>query len=169
MASCPASNGLGGDRAVAHRDRKRSRSRLEAVTRAIRLRDACGGHVSWSAFTVFVTALSCALLAYDVARAATVPLTYDEAVTYQWYIDAGPLAVWNVSIATNHLLNTVLTRLAVAAAGDHEVVLRVANLFGHTSYLLFSALLMHALPSRALAVAGFALLNVNPYLVSTSR
>ena len=52
------------------------------------------------------------------ARAARVPLTYDEAAAFRRYVETGVpsvfdtnlLSVFSFEVATNHLLNTVLTK-----------------------------------------------------------
>jgi len=111
--------------------------------------------------------------AFVAARAVRVPLTYDEAATYIRYIaphivpefDAGPLAVFNFEVATNHLLNTVLTKLATVAAGSSEVALRLPALLGYALYVWFSTTILRRLTTSLVAVAGLLLLNLNPYLL----
>jgi hypothetical protein len=110
--------------------------------------------------------------AFVAARAVRVPLTYDEAATYIRYIahigpefDAGPLAIFNFEVATNHLLSTALTKLATVAAGSSELVLRLPALLGYAMYLWFSAGILRRLTGSLVAVAGLLLLNLNPYLL----
>jgi hypothetical protein len=106
-----------------------------------------------------------ALAGYVVARAVLVPLTYDEAATYLRYIPQDFLSVFNFEVATNHFLNTLATRLATSVAGDGELVLRLASLAGYALYLCFSMLLVRQIPQRTIAIAGFVLLHLNPYLL----
>jgi hypothetical protein len=118
-------------------------------------------------------AICLALAVFVVSRAARVPLTYDEAAAYLRYIaphvlpefDAGPLAVFNFEVATNHFLSTVLTKLSVLAAGSGELPLRVPALLGYALYVWYSLRLLQRLTNNAVAVGGLLLLNLNPYLL----
>jgi hypothetical protein len=121
-----------------------------------------------------LTAGLCALfLAFAAARAVRVPLTYDEAAAYLRYVDTEAPSVFNTSVlsvfsfevATNHFLNTLLTKAAYLVAGNSEVVLRVPNLIGYAMYIGFSCLILFAATRPAVAVAGCMLLNLNPYLL----
>ncbi len=95
-----------------------------------------------------ITAGACLLVgAFVVARAVLVPLTYDEAASYLRYISQDFLSVFNFEVATNHFLNTLLTRLAFVAAGDREIVLRLGGLIGYGLYLTFSVLILRDLPA----------------------
>src|SRR4026207_1103699 len=100
-----------------------------------------------------LTAGLCALfLAFAAARAVRVPLTYDEAAAYLRYVDTEAPSVFNTSVlsvlsfevATNHFLNTLLTKAAYLVAGNSEVVLRVPNLIGYAMYIGFSCLILFA-------------------------
>lgn len=109
---------------------------------------------------------ACVLLgAFVAARAVLVPLTYDEAAGYLRYTSQGILAAFNFEVATNHFLNTLLTKLVAIVAGDSEVAQRAAGLIGYGLYLLFSVLILRDLRHRLVAAAGFVLLNLNPYLL----
>lgn len=98
-------------------------------------------------------------------RAVRVPLTYDEAATYLRYIPNGWLSVFNFDVATNHFLNTLLTKVSYLVGGDRELVLRMPNLVGYGMYLCFAVLILRGLTHRVIAFAGFLLLNLNPYLL----
>jgi hypothetical protein len=113
-----------------------------------------------------LTAGACLLLgAFVAARAVLVPLTYDEAASYLRYISRDFLSVFSFEVATNHFLNTLLTKLVSIAGGDSEVVLRLPSLAGYAAYVYFSIQIVGQIPQRAIAIAGFVLLNVNPYLL----
>jgi hypothetical protein len=118
---------------------------------------------SWA--TALIAVVSVCVLAYATARAAVVPLTYDEAATYHRYVKADPLAVFDVSVATNHLLNTVLTRAAAALAGTHELTLRLSTLCGLAMYLWFAAANVRRMQHRLVAAGTFLLLTLNPYVL----
>jgi hypothetical protein len=113
-----------------------------------------------------LTAGSCLFfLGFAATRAAFVPLTYDEAATYLRYIESGFLSVFNFDVATNHFLNTLLTKIFYVAGGSNELVLRMPNLIGYGMYMSFSLLILRRLTHRLIAFAGFLLLNLNLYVL----
>src|SRR3954471_9182921 len=122
----------------------------------------------------YVTSGACAFFFLFVAsRAIHVPFTYDEAASYIRYIDVTApsvfdthlLSLFNFEVATNHFLNTVLTKLCYVIAGGAEFPLRLPNLLGYALYLGFGALILRRLSSTLIAFSGFLLLNLNPYLL----
>ena len=112
-------------------------------------------------------------LGFATLRADRVPLTYDEAASYIRYIDTsvpsdfdtGPLSIFNFEVATNHFLNTVLTRAFYLVAGGREIVLRMPNLIGYAMFMGFSLLILQRRARPVVATAGFLLLNLNPYVL----
>ncbi len=112
-------------------------------------------------------------LVFATLRADRVPLTYDEAASYIRYIDTsvpsafdtGPLSIFNFEVATNHFLNTVLTRAFYLIAGGREIVLRLPNLIGYAMFMGFSLLILQRWARPVIATAGFLLLNLNPYVL----
>jgi hypothetical protein len=122
----------------------------------------------------YLTAGACALfLLFVVSRAVHVPFTYDEAAAYIRYIDSSVpstfdtnlLSLFNFEVATNHFLNTALTKLSCALVGTREVALRLPNLFGYTLYLGFAVLILRRLSNPLIAFGGLLLLNLNPYVL----
>src|SRR5688500_2481161 len=111
-------------------------------------------------------------LALAGARAARVALTYDEAAAYRRYIatdvpsvfDTNLLSIFNFEVATNHLLNTALTKICYAVFGGGEIALRLPNLFAYAMFMVFSAAILHRITRPWIAFAGFLLLNLNPYV-----
>jgi len=122
---------------------------------------------------VFIASASAFFLLFAVSRAIRVPLTYDEAASYIRYIDSSApsvfdtnlLSIFNFEVATNHFLNTALTKLCYFAGGRSEFVLRLPNLCGYILYLGFAALILKRLSNPFMAIGGFLLLNLNPYLL----
>jgi hypothetical protein len=121
-----------------------------------------------------VTAGTCMLLfGFAVVRAIRVPLTFDEAAAFLRYIDTdfpsvfhtSLLSIFSFEVATNHFLNTLLTKLCYLAAGSSELALRTPNLIGYAIYLCFAQLILRRCADRTIALAGFLLLNLNPYLL----
>ena len=122
----------------------------------------------------YATAAACTFFfLFLSARAVRVPLTYDEAASYIRYIDTtipsvfdtNRLSIVNFEVATNHFLNTALTKFSNTVAGDSEFVLRMPSLFGYALYLAFAALILRRLSDPLIALGGLLLLNLNPYLL----
>ncbi len=116
-------------------------------------------------FKVLIVGISLAFVIYEILRAAKVSLTFDEAATYLRHISSDLLSVFNFTVATNHLLNTLLSRVFSFVGGESELVLRFPNLIGYGLYLFFSFLILKKLTNRTVALGGFLLLNLNPYVL----
>lgn len=106
-----------------------------------------------------------AAAAYLVARAVNVPLTYDEASSFLRYVDDEPAALFDFATATNHFLNSVLTRLSRAALGSAPWALRLPNVLAGFGYLACVVAIAIRTRHPAVGVAGLALLGTNPYLL----
>ena len=112
-------------------------------------------------------------LAFATLRAVRVPLTYDEAASSIRYIDTSTpsvfdtsaLSIFNFEVATNHFLNTLLTKACDVVAGGSEIVLRLPSIIGYAMFLGFSLLILHRSVRPAIATPGFLLLNLNPYVL----
>lgn len=113
--------------------------------------------------------LSAALLAYTTARAALLAMTHDESSTYllrginvfSCFFSA---ECWGN--ANLHLLNTWLMQYSERLFGTSEWSLRLPNLLAHVLYLYASLRLVLSLRGHFLvALAGFMLINFNPYLL----
>lgn len=116
----------------------------------------------------FILALG--LIIYTSSRAALLSLTCDEASTYFSHV---PNSIWTCFFsescwvdANNHLLNTFFMQISIGVFGISEWTLRFPNLFGHFIYLIFSILLVRKYSSNFwIAIGGFCLLNLNPFLI----
>ncbi len=112
--------------------------------------------------------LSIVLSTYTFSRAALLSMTHDEVGTYLGY---ALHPVWDILTfknlqLNNHLLNTLLIKLSITVFPDNEFTIRLPNLIGHILYLLFSwKILRQVSKDKYLIIAGFILLNVNPYLL----
>lgn len=102
---------------------------------------------------------SAALLVGSVYRAATYPFTHDESLSYAGFTWA---PYWQLE-ANNHPLNTFLMQVCAHTLGSSELSLRLPNLLAHALYLGCSLVLLRRFRHPALQVAGFVLLNLNPY------
>jgi uncharacterized membrane protein len=104
---------------------------------------------------------SVGLLASSVYRAATFPFTYDESRSF---------AIFNwdprhATTANNHLLNTLLMKWCSTLFGNSELSLRLPNILAHVIYLVCALLLLKRFQHAVLQMAGFVLLNLNPFLL----
>lgn len=110
---------------------------------------------------VLLFACSAALLAASAYRAATYPFTGDESLSFAGFSWA---PIW-ADDANNHLLNTWLMRGCSALLGNSELSLRLPNLFAHLIYLASVLALLRRFGHAALRLSGFALFNLNPFLL----
>jgi hypothetical protein len=104
---------------------------------------------------------SVGLLASSVYRAATFPFTHDESLSFAIFSwDPG----WGAT-ANNHLLNTFLMKWCSILFGDSELSLRLPNILAHVIYLLCTLVLLKRFQHTVLQIAGFVMLNLNPFLL----
>ena len=112
--------------------------------------------------------LSCLLFAYAAARAAVVPITWDEAFSYLEFTRKGqllPFGHFRAMAANNHYLNTWLTYLTTGALGVSELTLRLPTLTAYVLFLYYTARLCNELASPLLRASAFIVLNGNPYVL----
>lgn len=124
----------------------------------------CGLATAWPVVLAIV-AHAIVLLTYLGLRAHYVPLTYDEAASYLRYIVSDARSVFDFSVATNHWLNSLLTRLSYTVFGSSPLALRLPNLIGALIYLACAAAIVGRLRHRGIALGGFVLLTTNPYVL----
>ena len=110
-------------------------------------------------------ALGVVFFGYAVLRAPRVSLTIDEAITFNDYVSRGFWGLFKIATANNHILNTLATWLVTRIAGTGVFALRIPNLLGHIAFLVFSIRLLNRHLRGAAAVAGFVVLNANPYVL----
>jgi hypothetical protein len=109
-----------------------------------------------------VLVASCLVLfSYTVYRACNLSFTHDESLSYS-IVAYSSLWYFNVN---NHPLNTRLMRWCLHWLGDREWALRLPNVMAHAIYLSFGTLLLWELEEASFVVLGFALLNLNPFLL----
>jgi hypothetical protein len=109
--------------------------------------------------------IATALFSYAVLRAARLSFTFDEAATYISYLSSSLMTALDFTDANNHVLYTLLARLFAAFGGSSELVLRLPSLLGFALYLLFSWALLSRFFGRFAALAGFLLINLNPFVL----
>ncbi|HEX5041531.1 MAG TPA: hypothetical protein VFV75_01430 [Candidatus Polarisedimenticolaceae bacterium] len=110
--------------------------------------------------------LSALLLAYTTYRAAVLSLTYDEGWTLAGIGQSvGQLLTWHGNDVNTHPLNSILMKVARRLLGASPFVYRLPNVAAHAVYLAASLALARRARSVAAMLAGFALLNLNPFLL----
>lgn len=107
-------------------------------------------------------AASGGLLAYAIARAVLIPFTHDEALSYLHLI--GQFDVVNKT-ANFHPLNSLGMEICRQVFGPSEWSLRLPNLAAHVLWLVFGFLLIRRVTPLLARVAGFVLLNFNPFIL----
>jgi uncharacterized membrane protein len=113
--------------------------------------------------------ISAALLSYTILRAFNIGFTHDESYSYLYAShDSFMQIISNRTTeisANNHILNTLFMKLFDNTLGSSELSLRLQSIFAHILYLSFTFLLLKQFRSAPLIVAGFIILNVNPYML----
>lgn len=112
--------------------------------------------------------LSVVALAYVVARAARIPITHDEAVTYLAHVSGtltDVMAYRGFYPSNNHLLNTLLMKLSVALFGPAELALRLPAIFGFCLYLIGVDRIVGFLPRGKVRGLASLLLVAQPFLL----
>jgi hypothetical protein len=102
---------------------------------------------------------------WNVYRAATLGITHDEAVTWEWFVARGPGRIFSAREfdANNHVLYSLLAWAAVRLLGLSEFFLRLPSVLGGLGLLLATTRLFRLLSgSRALTLAGLAAVALNP-------
>jgi len=117
----------------------------------------------WSLIFVILAGIS--LSFYTHYRAATLSITHDEGVIYQMISQHSGWQIFNYIIPQDHMINSLLMKFSCQLFPDTEYTLRLPNLLGHLLYIIFSILLLIKLKNPHLLIAGFVLLNFNPYLL----
>ena len=108
-----------------------------------------------------LSACSVVLLAASIYRATTFPFTHDESLSYAGF-------TWNSDWsqdANNHWLNSWLMYWCMELFGNSELSLRTPNILAHSLYLASTLLLIRHLRPMPLMVAGFAMFNLNPFVL----
>ena len=115
---------------------------------------------------ILILGVSAIVVASTIARAQGMVFTHDESFSYVYHVGASVQAIvqYNIGVApsNNHLLNTLLMKLAAAVFGVSELALRSPNLLAQWMYLLASFLILRRLSHPIVMLAGFIILNTNP-------
>lgn len=104
------------------------------------------------------------VLSLATVRAARVPITHDEALSFLRFVSAPLAEVFSLAgtdAANNHLLLTILDRLLVSVLGPSELTLRLPALLSFGAALAASWLLLRGRCAPALALAAFLAFATN--------
>jgi hypothetical protein len=127
--------------------------------------DATGGHRRSAWWIVIVLCIG-VLTGINIYRAATQSITHDEAVTYQRYA-SGPLYQFiSSSDANNHVLHSLLCRLAVSVLGPLEIAVRAPSLIGGVLFLVMIARVgWRVWGASATSVLTLLVLGLSPFVM----
>src|SRR3990172_7509478 len=75
------------------------------------------------------------LCGWNLYRAHTQSIVFDEGLTYIRHVAKGPLHILSSYDANNHILNSLLAWISVSAFGLSELALRLPVLLGGALYL----------------------------------
>ena len=107
-----------------------------------------------------------ALFLYVAVRAVRVPITHDEAVSYLLFVGRSFGTIFSIHTpepVNNHVLNSLLARLAVLAFGPSEWALRLPNVLAFGAFLACGMALFRRCSSTASSICGFLLFSANPF------
>jgi hypothetical protein len=116
-------------------------------------------------FGVLFGLMAGGFFAYVVLRASRLSITFDEAATHMTYLSSGLFAIFDLRSANNHFLYTLLARVFTSILGSSELSLRLPSLLGYLFYLGFSWAIVKRFCGGFVALAGFLLLNMNPFVL----
>lgn len=111
------------------------------------------------------------LFGYVLVRAATVPVTFDEATTrlkfarapWRRILFAGKGSSYLV--ANNHVINTLLTRVIAAVVPRSTFAIRLPNVAAFAMFAVFLWFVLRQLAPPVVALAGFVAIAGNPYML----
>jgi hypothetical protein len=110
----------------------------------------------------------CAVFGWNAHRAATLGITHDEAVTYQWFVAGGPERIYSAHEydANNHVLYSLLAWASVRLFGLSELALRLPSVLAGPLLMFATGRLFRLLAgSRALSLIGLTVVALNPLVM----
>lgn len=111
--------------------------------------------------------IGCLAFCYVLIRALQLSITYDEAYTLAEFVHLPVMEIINYSkvVANNHILNTLLIKLAYKVAPDSLFIARLPNVLSFIVYLFFAYKLTFRNLSPIIGIGCFLLLVLNPFLL----
>lgn len=116
---------------------------------------------------IAVFLISVLLLIYSVLRATSLSFTIDESISYIVFVPLKFMDIvsFKIAIANNHMINTLFMKYISVLFGSNELLLRLPSILSHLVYIVFSYKIIKKIASPVILLAGFLLLNLNPYLL----
>ncbi len=116
---------------------------------------------------IIIILISGYLLYYSLNRSLNLSFTHDESFSYIHFVK---LPIYKILLndgptANNHIVNTLLMKLFGNLFGEKEIWLRLHSNISHLFFIIFSILLVRNFRNPLLKLAGFCLLNFNPYML----
>lgn len=114
-----------------------------------------------------LTGLALLVWIYVMVRAACVAFTWDEAFSFMMTVQYNHIIPdhFDVMAANNHYLNSLFMWLSWKVFGSGELALRVPAVLFSAVYLFYVVRFLMQLRSRMVALLGFALLGLSPFLL----
>src|SRR5262249_13778352 len=112
--------------------------------------------------------LVCAVFGWNVYRAATLGITHDEAVTYQWFVAGGLERSYSTDgyEADNHVLYSLLAWAGVRLFRPSGFALRLPSVLAGPLLLIATGRLFWLLAgSRVLSLIGLVVVALNPLVM----
>ena len=116
---------------------------------------------------IIIILVSVLLLIYTGYRAATLSFTIDESISFNVFVPLKFMGIISYKIASSnhHMINTLCMKFMAYFFGTSEFSLRFPSLLSHCFYLIFTYKIIKKISSPFIVLAGFLLLNLNPYLL----
>ncbi|HEY5535215.1 MAG TPA: glycosyltransferase family 39 protein [Ignavibacteria bacterium] len=116
---------------------------------------------------ILIFSISIFLLIYTVYRAATLSFTFDESLSYNIFVPLKFMDIvsFKIALANNHIINTLCMKYISIIFGSSELLLRLPSILSHLVYIVFTLKILKNVASPLILLAGFLLLNINPYLL----
>ncbi len=118
--------------------------------------------------TFLIMLLGIGLVALNITRAINVPVTHDEAWTFNAFVSSTyrNILINSPVTANNHILNSLLAKFFTGIfQSNAPFIIRMPNILALIVYLISGYLLLHKLfENKWWVLAGMLLLNLNPFL-----
>ena len=127
-----------------------------------------GPTLSRTWYPVAAAGLVAGVFGWNLFRAATLSVTHDEAVTYEWFVALGPQRIYSSHEfdANNHVLYSLLAWVSVRLFGLSALALRLPSVLAGLLLLVSAVRLFRLLSgSRGLALVGLAVVALNPLVL----
>lgn len=114
-----------------------------------------------------IVIVSIILLIYTGYRAATLSFIIDESLSFNVFspLSFMDIVSYKIPTANNHMINSLFLKYISQLFGTTEFLLRSPSLVSHLIYIIFSYKIIKKVSSPLIGLAGFLLLNLNPFML----